>query len=69
MTTDARYHRQRPTTTRRRRPPSSARDRARLIVALDGRTWAVAEDHETEAELQALAARIAAVLVEYVGAA
>ena len=63
------YTRPRPTTTRRRRPPSSARSRARLILDLDGNHWIVADDAAVERELRDLVSRLAAVLVEYVGAA
>lgn len=47
-------------------PPagSTAHDRARLIVALDGRLWIVAEDAETEAALWALTRRVGRMLVK-----
>lgn len=56
------YTRPRSTTTRRRRsqaPDATARDRARLILALDGRHWLVSDDLETERELRELAERLA----------
>ena len=61
------YHRPRPPTTTRRRPAGTARDRARLILALDGRSWAVADDADTECELRDLAERLAEALVVSVG--
>jgi len=48
---------------------STPRDRARLILALDGRSWAVADDLEAERELRDLAERLASVLVASVGGA
>jgi len=63
------YHRPKPATRPRRRPPTSARSRARLILSLDGDTWFVADDADTERELQALAERLAEVLAAHVGAA
>jgi hypothetical protein len=47
---------------------SAPRDRARLIVALDGRTWTVADDLEAEEALRALAERLAEMLVASVAA-
>lgn len=66
MTTDARYTQRATTAIRRRRPPTSARSRARLILDLDGNHWLVADDHAVERELQALAERITAALLESV---
>lgn len=63
------YTRPRPTTRTRCRPASPARDRGRLIIALDGRTWLAADDLETERELRDLSARLAEVLVAHVGGA
>lgn len=63
MTTPAEYHRRPTPTIRRRRPAGTPRDRARLILALDGRTWVVSDDLEVERELRALAERLAEVTV------
>jgi hypothetical protein len=63
------YRRPRAPVSSRRHSASTPRDRGRLIVALDGRSWCIAEDHDVERQLQALAERLAEVLVAHVGAA
>jgi hypothetical protein len=47
----------------------TARDRARLIVALDGQHWIVSDDPAAETELRKLAERLTGVLVASVGGA
>lgn len=62
MTTRRPYHARPRPAPRPRATDSTPRDRARLIVALDGRHWVVSDDREAEAELLALAERLAEVL-------
>ena len=63
MTTPIAYLRKRQPTTRKRRAAITARDRARIIISLDGQHWIVSDDPRATAELREIAARLADVLV------
>jgi len=58
---------QRPQSPTRRRSASTARDRTRLTLTLDDRTWITADDAAAEAEQRELAERLADALVAHVG--